>query len=63
MPDKYTPYQWLVLSKLHQLVAKYGLGSPVIVNMLWFLTTVEVMQFDIKKLVKLIYNPMEYMVF
>lgn len=34
VPDKYTPFQWLVLSKLRQLVAKYGLGSPAVANLL-----------------------------
>lgn len=63
VPNKYTPFKWPVLSKLQQLVAKHGLGSPAVVNMLQFLTTEEAAPFDIKQLAKLIYTPVQYMVF
>ncbi|TRZ08878.1 hypothetical protein HGM15179_018227, partial [Zosterops borbonicus] len=39
--DKHTPFQWPVLSELHQLVAKHSLSSTAIANMLRFLTTKE----------------------
>lgn len=32
--DKYPPFQWPVLSELHQLFAKHGLGFPAVANML-----------------------------
>lgn len=60
VPDKYTPFQWPVLSELHKLVAKYGLGSTVVANLLPFLSTEEVTPFDIKQLAKLIYTPIQY---
>lgn len=41
-PDNYTPFQWPALSQLSQFVAKYSLGSPAVVNILWFLTTEEI---------------------
>lgn len=62
-PDNYTPFQWPVLSKLYQLVAKYGLGSPAVTNMLCFLTTEEVTPFDIKQLAKPMFTTVQYMVF
>ncbi|RMC21659.1 hypothetical protein DUI87_02527 [Hirundo rustica rustica] len=40
-PDKYTHFQWPVLSELHQLVAKHGLGSTAVANMLQFQTPEE----------------------
>lgn len=62
-PHNYTHFQWPVLSKLRQLVAKYGLGSPAIANMLWFLTTEEVTPFGIKQLDKLMLTTVQYMGF
>lgn len=61
--DKYTLFQWPVLSELHQLVAKHGLGSTAITNMLRLLTTQEVTPFDIKQLAKLIFTTVQHMVF
>ncbi|RMB92806.1 hypothetical protein DUI87_30700 [Hirundo rustica rustica] len=40
-PDKYILLQWPVFSELHQLVAKQGLGSTAIANVLEFLNTEE----------------------
>ncbi|TRZ07688.1 hypothetical protein HGM15179_019420 [Zosterops borbonicus] len=62
-PDKYTPFKWPVVSELHQLVAKHGLGSTAIANMLQFLTMEEVTPFDIKQLDKLMFTRVQYMVF
>lgn len=61
--DKYTPFQWPVLSKLCQLVTKHGLGSPAVANMVHFLTTEEVTPFDVKQLVTLMFLTVQYMVF
>lgn len=61
--DKYTPFQWPVLSKPRQLVAKHSLGSTAVANMLRFLTTEKVTPFDIMQLAKLIFTTVQYMVF
>lgn len=61
--DKYIPFQWPVLSELCQLATKHGLGSPAAANMLRFLTTEKITPFDTKQLAKLIYTPVQYMVF
>lgn len=61
--DKYTPFQWPALSELCQLVAKHGLGSTAVANMLQFLTTEEITPFAIKQLAKLMFTTVQYMVF
>lgn len=54
-PYKCTPFQWPILSELHQLADKHGLGSTAVANMLRFLTTKEVTPFAIKQFAKLMF--------
>lgn len=61
--DNYTPFQWQVVFELRQLVAKYGLGSPAIANMLCFLTAEEVTAFDTKQLAKRMFTTVQHKVF
>lgn len=62
-PDKHIPFNCQVFSKLRQLAAKHGLGSPAVANMLQFITTSELILFDMRQIIKLLCTPMECMMF